>query len=157
MRVIIFSMLFSIFVLISTTTNANDLLIQVKFKNYEGDKAYSALYLVNPSGRYEQTLWVSGDDPEWQEEGLLRWWKYLSRKPQNIDGITGASIGSGDRYKVTASLDPDLIDQGYKLRVETSIENLPSHTNDVEIELTTENIGKKVKGTGWINYIRYKW
>lgn len=157
MHTIIIASLLNFIALVSTSMNANELLIQVKFKNYEGDKAYSVLYLINPNGRYEQTLWVSGDDPEWQEEGLPRWWKYQSRKPKNIDGITGASVGSGDRYRVKAILSSDLIDQGYKLRVATSVEELPFYSKDVEIDLSTENIGKKHKGTGYINYIRYKW
>ena len=144
-------------ILLSVNVYANNLLVQVQLKTYEGEKSYSALYLVNPSGRYEKTLWLSGENSSWQEEGMPRWWKYQSRKPQALDGYTGATVGGGDRYLVNASLDATLLDQGYKLRVETSVEHQESYSNDVEIELTTDNIRKKVKGTGWVRYIRFKW
>jgi len=157
MKNLAFSIVFGCFILTSPHLLAEKLLVQVQLKNYDGEKAYSVLYLVNPKGRYEKTLWVYGDETEYQEEGLSRWWKYQTRKPQNIDAITGASINSGDRYRVTTSLDKALIDKGYKLRVETAVEDKTNETIDTEIALTKANSGKKIKGNGWINYIRYKW
>ena len=46
------------------------------------------------------------------------------------------------------------LNTGYKIRVETAVEDDEYYKNDVEFELTTENIKNKIKGSGFIRYIR---
>jgi len=142
--------------IVANVSNARDLKVQVQMQDYEGESSYSVLYLVNPSGRYEQTLWVSGTEEQYYEEGLGRWWKYLSRKPQDLDGYTGATTPVGDRFLVKTKVDESVFDNGYKLRVETSVEDLANYSADVEVELTTENVDLKTVGTGWVQYIRFR-
>ncbi|WP_315980930.1 DUF2271 domain-containing protein [Aliamphritea spongicola] len=53
-------------------------------------------------------------------------------------------------------IDPSWVDAGYKLRVETSVENADNVQADAEIELTKANQRTKTPGTGYVRYIRYK-
>lgn len=129
--------------------------VLVQMNNYEGDEAYFALYLVNPEGRYEQTLWVSGDEERWYPD-LNRWFRYLSRNPQELDAITGASTGGNDRAIIHLEIDDALIDAGYALRVETSVEDRENYFEDVEVGITTDGQRARTQGTGYVRYIRYK-
>ncbi|HBQ37132.1 MAG TPA: DUF2271 domain-containing protein [Rhodobacteraceae bacterium] len=134
---------------------AKKAIVLVQLNAYEGDEAYFSLYLVNPEGRYEKTLWVSGPDEEWYPD-LQRWWRYLSRAPQELDAITGASTAGGDRSIIHLDLDESLIDAGYSLRVETSVEDQDNHFEDAQVELTTDGQRARTAGMGYVRYIRYK-
>lgn len=144
------------FLPMATTANAKEITTMVQLINYSGDKAYFSMYLVNPKGRYEKTLYVSGTEQRWYEEGLPRWWKYKVRADENVDGITGASTGNGDRLITTIEIDDDKIDAGYKIRVATSVEDLANTPKDVEFELTSDNVRKKLTGNTYVRYVRYK-
>ena len=65
----------------------------IQLTNYKGDGAYIVASLINPQGKYEQTLQVLGDDPEWYDD-LTEWWKFYGKR-QTIDGITGETISGG--------------------------------------------------------------
>lgn len=135
--------------------NGAEATILVQLGEYEGEKAYFSLYLIDPDGRYDSTLWVSGDEIKYHPD-LPRWFRYLSRNPQEIDAVTGASTGAGDRAVLAIEIDESLIDAGYSLRVETAVEDQDNYDEDVEVELTTDNQGDKFEGTGYVRYIRYK-
>ncbi len=53
-------------------------------------------------------------------------------------------------------IDKSMVDAGYKLRVETSVENADNVQEDAEVDLTTDNQREQVPGTGYVRYIRYK-
>ncbi|NRA86452.1 MAG: DUF2271 domain-containing protein [Rhizobiales bacterium] len=144
------------FGVMTSTANAKEVTTMVQLINYKGDKAYFAMYLVNPKGRYEKTLWVSGTEKRWYEEGLPRWWKYKSRAEENVDGVTGASTSNGDRLIVKIEIDDNKIDSGYRIRVATSVEDIANTPSDAEFELTTDNIRKKLTGNTYVRYVRYK-
>ena len=40
----------------------------IQLTNYKGEGAYIVASLINPQGKYEQTLQVLGDDPEWYDD-----------------------------------------------------------------------------------------
>lgn len=128
----------------------------VQLKDYEGYEAFFAMYLVDPQGRYVRTLWVSGEKTQFYKN-MPRWWKYLGRAPQELDAITGASTPPGDRNVIRVHLDDEMLDAGYKVRVETAIENIGNYSDDVEATLDSKQMKKKIPGTGYIRYFRYKW
>lgn len=130
--------------------------ILVQLNEYEGDEAYFALYLVDPDGRYESTLWVSGDEERWYED-MPRWWRYHSRDPQELDAITGASTKAGDRALIRVEIEDAYLDAGYSIRVETAVEDLENYALDVEQTLNSEEMGDKISGTGYVRFVRYKW
>ncbi|MDO4228814.1 MAG: DUF2271 domain-containing protein [Capnocytophaga sp.] len=124
----------------------------IQLTNYSGEGAYIVVSLINPQGEYEKTLQVLGDDPEWYSD-LPEWWKFYGKR-QTIDAITGATISGGERAMKVIEIEDDKINKGYKIRFETAVEDQKYYANDVEFELTSENIKNKVDGKGYIRYVR---
>ncbi|GFD76082.1 DUF2271 domain-containing protein [Tenacibaculum mesophilum] len=125
----------------------------IQMKNYTGEGAYIAISLLNPNGKYEQTLYVQGDDEEWYSD-ITEWWKFQGKVRTDIDAITGATISGGNRAITVLKIDNDKIDKGYKIRFESAVEDQEYYKDDVEFELTTNNLKGKFEGNGFIRYIR---
>ena len=116
----------------------------IQLTNYKGEGAYIVASLINPEGKYEQTLQVIGDDPEWYSE-LTQWWKFYGKRK---------TIGAGERTVKVINLADDKFNKGYKIRFETAVEDANYYAQDAEIELTTANLNTKVEGKGYIRYVR---
>ncbi len=140
---------------LSAPAQAEEAVVLVQLNEYNGPEAYFHLYLVNPEGKFDRTLWVSGPEKIWWPDSK-RWFGYHSRARENVDAITGASTAGGARSVMRVNIDQDFVDAGYKLRVETSVENADNVQSDVEIDLTASNQRKKFPGSGYVRYIRYK-
>jgi hypothetical protein len=125
----------------------------IQMTNYTGEAAYIVISLMNPEGKYEETLYVHGDDKEWYFD-ITEWWDFYGKKRNDIDAITGATIGGGKRSITVVEIADDKIDQGYKIRFESAVEDQEYHAADVEFELTSESVKGKVDGKGFIRYIR---
>ncbi|NJB70899.1 hypothetical protein GGR42_001361 [Saonia flava] len=125
----------------------------IQMTNYTGEKAYVVVSLIDPDGKYVKTLYVQGDDKEWFPD-LRSWWKFSDGINENIDAITGATIGNGQRNIVSLSFDTSQIDSGHKVRFESAVENQEYYKIDAEIELNSATIKEKVEGKGYIRYIR---
>lgn len=125
----------------------------IQMKNYTGEGAYIAISLLNPNGEYEKTLYVQGDDEEWYSD-ITEWWKFQGKVRTDIDAITGATISGGNRAITLLKIDNDKIDKGYKIRFESAVEDQEYYKDDVQFELTTENLKGKFEGNGFIRYIR---
>ncbi len=128
----------------------------VQLNDYKGDEAYFSLYLVDPNNRFVRTLWVSGDEARWYPD-QPRWWKYVGRAREDLSAITGASTAPGDRTVIRIELEPEVLDAGYSVRVDTSVEDQSNFPTDVETVLRSEDHGAKIPGTGYVRYLRYKW
>ncbi|ATA89635.1 DUF2271 domain-containing protein [Capnocytophaga stomatis] len=124
----------------------------IQLTNYDGEGAYIVVSLINPQGKYEKTLQVLGDDPEWYSD-LIEWWKFYGKR-ETIDAITGATISGGERAVKVIEIENDKIDKGYKIRFETAVEDQKYYATDVEFELTSESVKSKVDGKGYIRYVR---
>ena len=140
---------------LTSAVRAENAVVLVQLNEYVGDEAYFALYLVNPEGRYEKTLWLSGDEKIWWPQ-TTRWFGYFSRTAEAVDAVTGASTASGARAVMRLEIDPQYIDAGYTLRVETSVDGQENYQQDAEVALTTGNQRIKTPGTGYVRYIRYR-
>lgn len=125
----------------------------IQMTNYTGEGAYIVVSLINPEGKYEQTLYVHGKDKDWYNE-LTEWWKFQGRTRRSLDGYTGATVKGGQRAMSFIKVDPTKINKGYKLRFETAVEAKNYFSKDVEIELTTANLSNKFNGKGFIRYVR---
>ena len=125
----------------------------VQMDSYMGEGAYVTVSLINPSGEYEKTLYVMGDDKEWYNS-LKEWHKFQSKKRDDISAITGASVTGGDRSVTTFEIEDSKLNKGYLLRFETAVEDQKYHMSDVEIPLTTEALLQKTEGKGYIRYVR---
>lgn len=125
----------------------------IQMTNYEGEGAYMVVSLLNPEGEYEETLYVQGTDDEWYNE-ITEWWQFYSKKRSNIDGISGATVSGGERSVSVLQIPVDKIDKGYQLRFETSVEDKKYYKDDLQFELTSENLKSKKEGKGFIRYVR---
>jgi hypothetical protein len=125
----------------------------IQMKNYTGEGAYIVVSLLSPKGEYEETLYVQGDDDEWYFD-ITEWWNFQGKKRANIDAITGATISGGQRTISVIRINDDKLDKGYKIRFETAVEDQQYHKDDVEFELTSENVKSKIDGKGFIRYVR---
>ncbi len=125
----------------------------IQMTNYTGEGAYIVISLINPQGQYEETLYVQGDDDEWYFD-ITNWWDFYGKKRNNIDAITGATLSGGERAISIINIENDKLDKGYKIRFETAVENQEYHTDDVEFDLTSQNVNSKIEGKGFIRYVR---
>lgn len=118
-------------------------------KSYPGPGAYAAYYVTDAAGAYLGSLWMAGGKAKYHKH-LLGWFRATGGDPAQIDGITGASIGSGQSQTITLNLSDAIFDKGYILHIDTSVEDGADRPNDVAIELSSQNIGKPVPGKGYI-------
>lgn len=125
----------------------------IQMKNYTGEGAYVVISLLNPKGEYEETLYVQGYDDEWYFD-IKEWWSFQGKKRAKIDAITGATISGGQRTISVIRIDDNKLNKGFKIRFETAVEDQKYYKNDIEFELTSENIKAKVEGKGFIRYVR---
>jgi len=111
----------------------------IQMINYNGEGAYVVISLMDPKGNYEETLYVQGKDKEWYSD-ITEWWKFYGKRRADIDGISGATIGGGERTISVIQVPKDKIDLGYSIRFETAVEDQEYYTDDVQIALTTANL-----------------
>jgi len=160
-NILIFSLTIFTLTLTSFNTNAQpiggDYKCLIQLKNYQGEGAYIIVSVVNSKGEYVETLRVLGDDHEWYPD-LKTWYAYRekNRHQPRLDGVTGATIGSGERSVVAFSIDKKYIDQEYTLRFETAVEDKSYHSKDVVVQLTSEQLklGKYEGKDGYIRQVR---
>ena len=125
----------------------------IQLTNYGGEGAYVIASLIKPDGAYEKTLFVGGDDEEWYPD-LPTWFEFHESTDMDIDGITAASIQSGGRKVALLGIDGTKLNNGYKLRFESSVEDGLYHNKDLELEFSEDMVGKTIKGSGYIRYVR---
>lgn len=109
--------------------------------------------LIDPAGKYQETLQVFGREARWYDD-LPSWFKFFKTRKEKIDAISGASITAGSRKVFTLSADESVLNKGYKLRFETAVENQNYHEKDLEMDLSTANVGQNINGTGYIRYVK---
>lgn len=126
----------------------------IQLTNYEGEGAYVVVSILDGEGKYLETLYVQGDDDEWYRD-ITEWWMnlYGVRRP-NIDAIVGETVAGGQRKMTVLKIPVDRIDAGYKIRFESAVEDQEYYSNDVEFDLTAENLTTKKEGKGFIRYVR---
>ena len=121
-------------------------------KNYGGNGAYLAIYLTDAQGKFQSTLHVSGGKTKYYKH-LRDWNRGRASARQNIDGITGASVGSGQTLKLSVDVADALIAAGYQIRVDSAVEDGRENAADVIVPLTAANVGKPVAGKGYVKSV----
>ncbi|WP_336664214.1 DUF2271 domain-containing protein [Elizabethkingia meningoseptica] len=121
--------------------------------NYNGEKAYIVVSLINPKGGYEKTLYVMGPDKKWYDT-LKEWYKHQGKSNVKLNAITGASVAGGDRSITTFAIEDKFLNKGYKIRFESAVEDQKYNVTDAEIPLTTDGVTAKTEGKGYIRYIK---
>ena len=130
---------------------ARDVTVEATLPPYSGPGAYLAVYLMDADGNYNSTLWVSGHKTKYY--GTLRGWVagVSSAGGVNLDGITGASVGSGGTLTVHADIADALIDAGYEIHIDTAVEHGGEYIDDAVIPLTSTPAS--VNGTGYVDSV----
>lgn len=156
MKPIVRSIFILVFFISSFTVSAqtSKYKCMLQMSNYMGEGAYIVVSLINPQGKYEKTVYVLGDDKKWYKS-LKEWYAFYSKKPNDINAKTGASVTGGDRSSTTLEIEDSKINAGYKLRFETAVEDQKYYANDIEINLDTEQLSSKTEGKNHIKYIRF--
>lgn len=129
---------------------ARDVSISAKMINYGGPAAYLALYVTKADGTYDHTLWVSGQRAKYYRH-LRAWARGIMSGTDSIDGITGASVGSGQTLQINVSIADALIDAGYQVRIDSAVENGGEFSADVIVPLEAASSGVPVTGQGFVS------
>jgi len=132
------------------TAFAKDVTVDVGMVRFSGNPAYLAVYVTNPDGSYNSTLWVSASKSRYLGH-LRQWAQGASAVGVKLDGITGASVGGGKTLTVHASIADALIDAGYEVHVDSAVENGGEYSSDAVAPLTTAGVGTPVDGAGYIS------
>lgn len=128
---------------------AQPITFTTKLKNYGGNGAYIALYLTDKNGVYQDTIWMSGGKSKYYPH-LRGWATATDLNLSEVRGITGASVGSGRTLTVSAELADNLIDAGYQIHVDVSIEDFRDSPSDIVIPLTRKNMAKAKRGRRYV-------
>ncbi len=150
MKKLIASLLLCTALVAPSAAFARDVTITTTLTGYSGLAAYLAVYVTKPDGTYDSTLWVSGGKQRYLRE--LRGWvnamTSTGMTTLSIDGITGASVGSGQTLTINANLADAMIDAGYQVHVETAVEHGGEYPDDAMVPITSA--GQKVTGSGYV-------
>ena len=128
---------------------AKPLTLTTTLSNYGGNPAFLAYYVTDPKGAYVGTLWLSGARAQFFEH-LSGWMRASGGDMSGLDGVTGASVGSGQTQTIQVNLPDAMFDAGYKLHIDTGVESFGAMANDVSVTLTAAGAGKTVAGKGII-------
>jgi len=133
---------------------ARPVTMTVNLNNYGGPGAYLALYVTNSSGAYVGTLWMAGGRSRYYQH-LSDWYRATGGSTSQINGITGASVGSGGQLQVTFELADTLFDAGYTVHIDAAVENMRESPNEVAVPLTTSGAGTTTRGRRYIAGFTY--
>lgn len=128
---------------------AREVTLEAQLKAYGGSGAFVALYVTDAAGKYQGTLWMAGGQAKYYRH-LSDWQRLSGGGAAEIDGITGASIGSGKTLRITVDLADTLIDAGYQLRVDTSVEDGRDNPSEIVAPIATQASGMAVAGKGYV-------
>lgn len=134
--------------------SAREVTLSADLNEYKGDGAYLALYLTDSKGVYQKTLWVAGKKTKYYKH-LRDWARGSGLRATEYDGMTGASVSSGNALKETAEIPDTMIDAGYQLRIDSAVEDKKEYRAEVVVPLTTEGMGKAVAGQGYVKSFTY--
>lgn len=125
-----------------------------KLNAYGGPGAYLAIYVTDASGVYQGSLWMAGGKSKYYRH--LSDWKRLSGGDlAGIDGITGASVGSGRTLTVSVDLSDALIDAGYVIHIDAAAEDFRDSPSEVVVPLTSAGVGTATAGRDYIESFTY--
>ncbi|MCE1235761.1 MAG: DUF2271 domain-containing protein [Hyphomicrobiales bacterium] len=136
-----------------TMASARQVTIETTMKAHGGNGAYAVIWVADAAGKYKGTLWMAGDRAKYWRH-LADWQRASGGRSTEVDGITGASIGSGRTLKITVDLADALIDAGYVVHVDTSVEDGRDVSADALAPLSAGQSGKPVAGKGYVKSLK---
>lgn len=138
---------------VPTMAAAKQVTFETTLKSTGGNPAYAVLWVTDAAGAYKGTLWMAGDRVKYWRH-LSDWHRATGGRAKDVDGITGASIGSGKTLKITVDIADALIDAGYVVHVDTAVEDGREYPSDVVAPLSAAQSGKPVAGKGYVKTLK---
>lgn len=133
---------------------AKPVTLTVNMNSYGGPGAYLAVYVTDPAGAYAGSLWMAGGNARYYRH-LSDWVRLTGGDPAQVNGITGASVGSGRSLTLDMDLADALFDAGYTLHIDAAAEDMRESPNEIEVPLTTAGAGQPVAGRRYIADFTY--
>ena len=129
---------------------ARPVTLTTTLKNYGGNGAYLALYVTDANGAYAGSLWMAGGKSKYYKH-LTGWYAATGDDNAQINGITGASVGSGRKLKITVDLADTLFDAGYTLHIDAAVEDMRDSPKEISVPLNADGAGAKTKGRRYVS------
>jgi hypothetical protein len=133
---------------------ARPVTLTTNLTQYGGNGAYLAIYVTDASGAYAGSLWMAGGKSKYYKH-LSDWMQFTGGDVSQVDGITGASVGSGRSLELTMDLADALFDAGYTLHVDAAVEDMRDSPNEIAVPLTAAGAGQAVAGRRYIADFTY--
>lgn len=134
---------------------AKTITLTTEMANYRGPEAFMVIYVTDAKGVYQDTIWMSGRKSKYYGH-LTTWYRATRGDAAEINGITGASVGSGRTLKINFDLSDALFDAGYQLRIDTAVENGRDVAHDVVVPLISDKLGKDISGRRYIKRFTFR-
>jgi hypothetical protein len=133
---------------------AREITLNTQMKSYSGNEAYLAIYVTDAQGQYQSTLWVAGKKAKYYKH-LRDWARGSGLNNIEFDGVTGASAGGGQMLTVKVELADALLDAGYQIRIDSSVEDKRDNRAEVIAPLTSTGAGKLTVGDSYVETFSY--
>lgn len=134
---------------------ARPVTLSTTMNTYGGNGAYLALYVTDASGAYVGSLWMAGGKSKYYKH-LTDWTAATGGNTAEVNGITGASVGSGRTLDISLDLADALFDAGYTLHIDAAVEDYRDSPNEIAVPLTSDGFGKAVQGRRYISSFTYR-
>ena len=135
-------------------SQAREINLSTTLQEYRGNEAYLAIYVTDAQGAYQRTLWVAGKKAKYYRH-LRDWAQGGGNRPAEFDGLTGASVGSGETLEVAVELEDALIDAGYQIRIDSAVEDKRDNRGEIQVPLSSQATSVKGSGQGYIDSFGY--
>lgn len=135
-------------------SQAREINLTTTLQEYRGNEAYLAIYVTDAQGVYQRTLWVAGKKAKYYRH-LRDWAQGGGNRPAEFDGLTGASVGSGETLEVAVELEDALIDAGYQIRIDTAVEDKRDNRGEIKVPLSSQATSAKGGEQGYIDSFGY--
>lgn len=129
--------------------------LKATMERYSGNPAYLAVYVTDAKGHFQATVQVFGEKVQYYPH-LAHWMRAVGPQSTPLDGVTGASVGSGRGLDVTAEVADVLIDAGFQLRVDAAAENIADVPSEIVLPLERGSAGVDATGRGLIARFRFE-
>ncbi len=140
-------------VALPTFAEARTVTLTTMMQNYGGNNAYLAIYLTDANKKFHSTIWVAGGQTRYYRH--LRDWRRGSANESGIDGVTGASVGSGSGLRIKVDIADSLIDAGYQIRIDSAVEEVGESPADIIAPLDSANSGKAFDGKNFVKSFQF--
>ncbi|WP_162651885.1 DUF2271 domain-containing protein [Lentilitoribacter sp. Alg239-R112] len=156
MRKIITALALSTALMAPSLAYAKTISATVTMKGFRGPPAYVAVYLTKPNGQFHSTLSIKGSKNKYRKH-LRGWIRGSSRSKQKLDGLSGASVGSGRTFTVSANVKDALLSAGYQVHVDTAVEDRGEFKSDAAVVMNSTQSSAVANGKGFVKSVKVQW